>query len=41
MENDGSVTLLILLSQASSVPFEVEINSIDLMAKGYTTYAYN
>ena len=34
MEDNGSVTLMILLSQASSVPFEVEINTINLMARG-------
>jgi len=35
MEDNGAVTLMILLSQASSVPLEVEINTINLMARGY------
>ena len=34
MENDGSVTVMILLSQASLVQFEVGINSMDLTATG-------
>ena len=34
MEDDGSVTIVILLNQASLVQFEVDINSMELTATG-------
>ena len=34
MEDDGSVTIMILLSQVSLVQFEVGINPMDLTATG-------
>ena len=34
MEDDGSVTIMILLSQVSLVQFEVVINPMDLTATG-------
>ena len=33
MEDSGSVTVMILLSQSLPVPFQVEINTIDVTAK--------
>ena len=32
MEDDGTVTLVISLSQTSSVPFEVTVNTMDVTA---------
>ena len=32
MEDDGTVTLVISLSQTSSVPFEVIVNTMDVTA---------
>ena len=32
MEDDGTVTLVISLSQTSSVPFEVTVNTVDVTA---------
>ena len=32
MEDDGTVTLVIALSQESSVPFEVTIETVDMTA---------
>ena len=32
MEDDGTVTLVIALSQPSSVPFEVTIETVDMTA---------
>ena len=34
MEDDGTVTLVISLSQTSSVPFEVTVNTMDVTAVG-------
>ena len=34
MEDDGEITLTLDLSQASSVPFNVTINTIDVTAIG-------
>ena len=34
MEDDGSVTIVILLSQASLVQFEVQIDTINVTATG-------
>ena len=34
MEDDGTVTIDILLSQSSSVPFQVVINTTDVTAEG-------
>ena len=44
MEDDGTVSLVIALSQPSSVPFEVSIDTMDVTAVGkfiiavYTVY---
>ena len=34
MESNGSVTIMILLSQASLVQFEVEVSTMDVTATG-------
>ena len=34
MEDDGTVTLVISLSQTSSVPFQITVNTMDLTAVG-------
>ena len=34
MEDDGRVTLMIRLSQPSSVPFQVIVNTMDVTALG-------
>ena len=34
MEDDGAITLMIELSQASSVPFQVIISTMDVTAVG-------
>ena len=34
MEDDVTVTLVIALSQTSSVPFEVTVNTMDITATG-------
>ena len=34
MEDDGTVTLMITLSQQSSVPFQVTLNTMDVTAVG-------
>ena len=34
MEDDGTVTLTLQLSQMSSVPFEVTVNTMDVTAVG-------
>ena len=33
MEDDGSVTMVILLSQSSSIPFQLTISTIDVTAE--------
>ena len=43
MEDDVTVTLVIALSQTSSVPFEVTVNTMDITATGtcdIATYLY-
>ena len=40
MEDDGTVTLMITLSQQSSVPFQVTLNTMDGTAVGEYVYIY-
>ena len=40
MEDNGSVTIIILLSQPSSVQFEVEISTVEFTAAGIVFVNY-
>ena len=40
MEDDGTVTLMITLSQQSSVPFQVIVNTMDVTAVGEWDSSY-
>ena len=40
MEDDGAVNIMIILSQASSVQFQVMINTTDATAVGMSIYIY-
>ena len=41
MEDDGAVNIMIILSQASSVQFQVMINTTDATAVGMSIYIYD